>query len=133
MGMLRVLCLVTLIFVSTAFPAIGGGTDSVVVTKNDNGKDISVSEGKTIEIRMEQPAATGYAWEIIGLDETHLKLLAFDSKPLKEGPIAGGPVRKTWRLKAIKKGQTELRMYNYRTWEGLDKAVGTFNLKIKIN
>lgn len=132
MGTLKILCLATLIFISNVIPAIGGGNDGVLVTKSDNGKEITLPEGKTIEIRMEQPAATGYSWEIVGLDETHLQLLSSDSKPLKKGPLAGGPVQKTWRLKAIRKGQVELKMYNYRSWEGLDKAVEKFNLKITI-
>lgn len=133
MGMLRILCLVVLFSVLSTLTAFGAGDDVVVVTKNDNGRQISVPEGRTVEIRMEQPGATGYSWEIVGLDETHFKLVSSDSKPLKEGPIAGGPVLKTWRLKAVKKGEAELKMYNYRVWEGLDKAVDKFNLKIKIN
>jgi predicted secreted protein len=130
----KILLLLTFfVFSSVALAFAGSGSGAVIVTKDDNGKEISVPQGGIVEIRMEFPAGTGYSWEITDLDKNYLKLLDVSGKPLKEGPIAGGPVQKTWRIRAVSKGQTELKMYYYRVWEGLEKAADKFQLRIRIS
>ncbi len=110
-----------------------GSKPSRIVHSADSGKQISIREGEILEIRLEQAGATGYSWEIIEMDERRLKVLSSDLVPIREGIVLGGPVVMTWRLKALKKGRTELKASLYRSWEGLGKAARHFSLKIDIN
>jgi predicted secreted protein len=113
--------------------AAGPQTKAVVITKNDDGKEISVPEGAIVEVRLEQHGGTGYLWQIVGLDQTHLKVLNSTETPLRGGRIVGGPLLKTWQIQAVKPGQTDLKMLLYRPWEGAQKAAESFQVKIVIN
>lgn len=116
-----------------AFASGGGpGPGAVLITQGDNGKQITVSQGRTFEVRLEQSGGTGYLWQIVNLDETHLKVLESSAVPLKTGRIVGAPLLKTWKIKAVKAGQTDLRIVLYRPWEGAQKAVGSFQVNIQI-
>jgi predicted secreted protein len=104
----------------------------VVITKEDNGKDIAVPKGAIFEVRLEHSGGTGYLWEIVEPDETHLRVLDSTEIPLKEGRILGGPLLKTWKIKAVKVGQADLKVLLYRPWEGTEKAVDSLQVKIQI-
>jgi predicted secreted protein len=133
MEMSKIFLLLTLFALLSAVPAFAASEPgAVIVTKKDNGKEISVPQGGVVEIQMEYPAATGYSWEITDLDKNLLEVLDVGTRSLKEGKIVGGPILKTWRIKAARKGQTELKMYYYRSWEGLENAADKFHLRIRI-
>jgi predicted secreted protein len=112
--------------------AQGPGPKTVVITKEDNGKDIAVPKGAIFEVRLEHSGGTGYLWEIVEPDETHLRVLDSTEIPLKEGRILGGPLLKTWKIKAVKVGQADLKVLLYRPWEGTEKAVDSLQVKIQI-
>ena len=104
----------------------------MVFTKEDHGKEITILAAAVFEVRLEQAGGTGYLWQIVEPDETHLRVLESTEIPLKEGRIAGGPLLKTWKIKAVKAGHTHLKMLLYRPWEGTQKAADSFEVKIQI-
>jgi len=124
---------VLLLSLTAIASAAGPKPKATVITQNDNGKEIAVPEGAIVEVRLEQSGGTGYLWQIVGLDETHLKVLESASAPLKGERIVGGPLLKTWKIQALKAGQTDLKILLYRPWEGPEKAVATFQVKIIID
>jgi predicted secreted protein len=104
----------------------------VVITKEDNGKEIVVHEGEIFEVRLQHSGGTGYGWEIVEPDETHLRVLESNEIPLREGPILGGPLLKTWKIKAVKVGRADLKILLYRSWEGPEKAADSLHVEIRI-
>jgi predicted secreted protein len=112
--------------------AQGSEPQTAVITQKDNGKEIAVPEGAIFEVRLEQSGGTGYLWQIVEPDETHLKVLESAEIPLRQGRIVGGPLLKTWKIKAVKVGQTDLKILLYRPWEGTEKAADSFHVKIQI-
>jgi len=112
--------------------AQGPEPQTAVITQKDNGKEIAVPEGAIFEVRLEQSGGTGYLWQIVEPDETHLKVLESAEIPLRQGRIVGGPLLKTWKIKAVKVGQTDLKILLYRPWEGTEKAADSFHVKIQI-
>jgi predicted secreted protein len=112
--------------------AQGPGPKTVVITKEDNGKQIVVHEGAIFEVHLEHAGGTGYLWEIVEPDEMHLRVLESNEIPLKEGRIVGGPLLKTWKIKAVKVGQADLKVLLYRPWEGTEKAADSLHVKIQI-
>ena len=134
MELSRVLVLMlVLILPAAAFASEGGpGGSGTVITKEDNGKEITVPEGSAFEVRLEQAGGTGYLWQIVDPDEIHLKVLESGTTPLKEGRIVGGPLLVTWKLKAVKAGRADLKILLYRPWEGVQRAAGSFQVRINI-
>lgn len=121
-----------LLFFAGFASAEGREPKTVVVTKEDNGKEITVPEGAVFEVRLEHSAGTGYMWQIVEPDETHLRVLESTEIPLKQGRIVGGPLLTTWKIKAVKVGQTDLKILLYRPWEGTEKAADSLHVKIRI-
>ncbi len=130
----RILVVIAIVVLSLAALASTGhsGAEAVVITKVDDGKEITVPEGSIFEVRLEQSSGTGYSWEIVDPDQTHLQVLEATDTALSHLPKVGGPLRKTWQIKAVKAGQTELRILLYRPWEGIEKAAEKFQVKIRI-
>ena len=112
--------------------AQGPGPKTVVITKEDNGKEITVPKGAIFEVRLEHAGGTGYLWEMVEPDETHLRVLESTEIPLKDERVLGGPLLKTWKIKAVKVGQADLKVLLYRSWEGTEKAVDSLHVKIRI-
>ncbi len=129
----KILMTAVVVLVAAAAPTFGGGPGHVVVTKSDEGKQISVPLGAIIEVRLKQAGATGYQWKVLDLDTGRLEMLESGTRPLAKPPLLGGPVLATWRLKAVGRGQTELKILLYRPWEGPEKAAEKFQVRLLIN
>ncbi len=128
--------LVVIAIIALPLACLGSGADpqanALVITKADDGKEITVAKGAIVEVRLEQSGGTGYLWEIVDPDETHLKVLGSTDTPLKQGKIVGGPLLKTWKIQAVESGQAELKIFLYRSWEGIEKAADRFQVRIRI-
>lgn len=133
-GLTRIIVFVLIVFSPLAAVASGCGPEAggVVITKEDNGKEITVPEGRFFEVRLEQAGATGYLWQMVDFDKTHLKVLESAVIPLKEGRIVGAPLLMTWKIKAVKTGRADLKILLYRPWEGTQKAADAFAVRIRI-
>ena len=108
------------------------GDDMVIITKQDNGKEIRVKAGDTIRIELEAIGTAGYGWYTDKLDSTYLELLSEETRAMSEEGKTGAPVTIIWRFNALKKGNTSISMDYYRKWEGIENAVDHFSIKITI-
>ena len=133
MELCRIVLFIAILFLPFAgLASVAGAEPKTVITKADNGKEISVSEGEIFEVRLERSGGTGYSWEIVDPDKTRLKVLSSTDTTLKEGRIVGGPLLTKWQVKAVKAGNTELKIALYRPWEGIEKAAERFQVNIQI-
>lgn len=128
----KILAVIAIIALPLACIASEAQAKEVILTKADDGKEITVAKGSIIHVQLEQSAGTGYLWEIVDLDNAHLKVMESANTPLTQGHIVGGPVRRTWKIKAVESGQTELKVFLYRSWEGIGSAVDKLQVKILI-
>jgi predicted secreted protein len=103
----------------------------VILTKQDQGKEIEVKVGDVIQIELEAMGTAGYQWFVEGLDQEMLKLISEETKALHPGRL-GAPVLMVWKFEVIKEGTTEIRMDHYRTWEGKEQSTDHFEVKIKV-
>jgi predicted secreted protein len=126
------------LILSLALPLILGvthsyGSETVIVNKAFNGREIKVRAGGTIQVELEQAGAAGYTWEIQGLDAKHFEVLSVKTQgPSDTGDFVGAPILKTWLIRTKTKGKSELKFIHYRPWEGKEHAVETFILKVRI-
>jgi predicted secreted protein len=101
-----------------------GGEAVVTVTNSDDGKEITLGKGETLRIALRTHATAGYSWYFDGLDEEYFEAVSAGTKVFSKRP--GTPALKVWELKARKSGVVKVVMYNFRSWEGKEKAVNRF-------
>ena len=111
-----------------------GDAEKMKLTKNDNGRNISISIGSIIEIELSTPAGTGYEWSVAKLDQEYLELIKEETIVTQtDGDKVGQPVVKKWYLRAQRCGVTEVIMGLYRSWEGKDRPGDLFDIHIDIS
>ncbi|HSR10929.1 MAG TPA: protease inhibitor I42 family protein [Thermodesulfobacteriota bacterium] len=128
-----------LLFTAFSFAAIPGfgeagetmSNAAVVLTKEDNGKEIAVKSGDMIEVQLEAMGGAGYWWYPQDLDAGHLELVSEKTRAASEGRV-GGPVLGMWGFRARQPGVTAIHMAYYRTWEGSASAASRFSVRVKI-
>ena len=103
----------------------------MTITKEDNGKEISVKTGDELRIELKELGSAGYGWYVDNLNKEHLELVTKETRIISEGKI-GAPVMAVWLFKAKKKGSAEIKMDHYRVWEGKDSATEHFSIKLII-
>jgi inhibitor of cysteine peptidase len=109
------------------------GAETVIVNKAFNGREIKLRTGSAVQVELEQPGATGFSWEIQNFDKEHFQVLSVKTDDRKPGgDLTGTPVLKTWRIRAVKAGKSNLSFLNYRPWEGEKNAADSFVLNILI-
>ena len=108
-----------------------GKEPEVILQKQDNGKEINLKAGQVVQIQLAGVGGTGYWWYVQSLDARHLELLSEKTRAPSDGRV-GGPVLGIWTFRAKEPGSTEIRMDYYRKWEGVEKAIEKFRVKITI-
>jgi predicted secreted protein len=113
--------------------SLAHGEETIAVDKTFNGREIKVRVGSMIRVELEQAGAAGYTWEIHNLDSKHFEVASVKTpEPTEKSDLVGAPVKKTWLIRAIEKGKSELRFIHFRPWEGKEKAADLFVLKVRI-
>lgn len=138
------ICLALLFSVFLVGSASGGNTKAMNktldLTKTANGGKFRINTGASVHIWLGGNGATGYAWYFDNMDTEHFELLKdnstssspVDNNAKQENTAVGAPTLSSWRLKAKKKGRSELKLLYYRIWEGATSAVDTFSVQIDI-
>jgi predicted secreted protein len=109
---------------------IGDG-ETVVLSKQDSGKQIDVKIGEVIQVELEAMGTAGYQWFVESLDQDILRLVSEETKILHPGRL-GAPMLMVWRFEMIKEGTTEIKMNHYRSWEGKEHSTDHFSVRINI-
>jgi predicted secreted protein len=126
------LLLISLLLSALASPAVSGQTQMTILTQKDNGREITVPLGAVIQIELAAAGGAGYLWELADLDPEHLQLLKTETVNADKPGITGAPNVRRWQLKTKQRGQADLKFYYFRPWEGKDKALDRFYVKIRI-
>ena len=105
-----------------------------IIRKDDSGKEVTVRAGENIRIELKRYGGTGYDWHLEKSFEGHLSLVKEEDVEEAVGSraIVGASIKKQWDLRAISPGETEVSIKLYRNWEGMDKAIDSFKLRIII-
>ncbi len=106
--------------------------NEVRLSKGDSGREITVKVGDVLHIELESFGGTGYEWYFDKPIEEYFEIIRDYTEEVSAKGIVGAPVKRTWELRAVKKGETEVTLYLYRVWEGKDKTVDFFKIKVNI-
>ena len=103
---------------------------TVIVTDQDNGKDIDLPAGDTLVIRLKSNPSTGYSWAIKD-DAAPLRLVKSSTRKNSQAShVAGAPVIQEFRLTAISAGMAPLTLEYRRPWEHGMAPAKTFQVKV---
>jgi inhibitor of cysteine peptidase len=97
----------------------------------DGGKTLAVQLGDTIAICLPENPTTGYRWAI---DQTDSQILALQNSLLAlatEAGIGAGGMR-TLIFQAKTPGTVQLRLKNWRDWQGDDSVIDRFEVAIQV-
>jgi inhibitor of cysteine peptidase len=102
-----------------------------VFGEKDNGALVQVRRGAKITIELKENPTTGYRWTISNIDEAFLKPEGDEFLPPDRKTPGAGGVRRFF-LRAEGAGSTTVSLIDKRVWQRDEKAVGAFNLAIRI-
>lgn len=100
---------------------------NIVFGAGDNGKTVTVNDGSTFSINLDENPSTGYSWNVSstsGLTITNDKYTQGASRP-------GASGTHEWTIKAAGKGQQFTAIYK-RPWEPATGSETTFTLKVTV-
>ena len=118
--------------------AIAETPENKVLVFNEKSHEIKIEEGQEFIINLNSNASTGYKWIESGEpDAEFLELVSSEYKkaaPKLIGgvPMVGVPGHEEWKFKALKKGETEVKLKYVRPWEKDHSSVKETIFKIEI-
>ena len=104
----------------------------LTVTDADNGKDIDITSGQILQVKLKSNAGTGYAWTLSG-DPAPLKLIKTSTQHSKNtSGKAGAPQMSVFQLQATSAGLTNLTFVYRRSWEFNVPPAKTFSIRVNV-
>lgn len=108
---------------------------TVEVSRDDNGKTVTVRPGDTVRIKLRSNRTTGYSWAMTGkLDEKVLKSegneYKVDEHPAGMVGVGGSDV---WTFAALAAGKTEIALGYARPWEKDKEPAQAFKLTVVVD
>jgi predicted secreted protein len=116
-------------FATIAAPA---PASTVTITDADNGKDIELTTGQTLEVKLKSTAGTGYSWAVSG-DPAPLKVTKSSTQRNKgSSPRAGASQSSVFELTAASPGLSTLTFIYRRPWEYNMPPAKTFSVRVNV-
>ena len=112
--------------------AMGAKSAVVVLTVQDDGRDITMPVSGSLTVRLDTMPGTGYGWQVAqnGSPQLHAEGPArFEPRSKLE---AGGAEEEVFQFRARAAGATELEFHYRRPWEKTDASTKTFKVRIKV-
>jgi len=99
------------------------------ITQADDGRQIELQAGDTLEITLPVNPTTGFKWEVSDIDSTILRLAGEPTFEQSSNAVgSGGQV--TLRFEAVRPGQTELKLILHRPFEKDAPPIQTFEVTV---
>lgn len=98
-------------------PALASGVPMLDLTEQDCGQTRIVPRGSLFRLTLPEQGGTGFVWEPADLAGTGVEMVEVKTAALKEKELVGGPVAKTWLLRAGPPGKSSLTLNYRRPWE----------------
>ena len=113
--------------------ALRTAPSSLTVTDADNGKSYAISQGTVLTVELPSYSDGGYRWALPATNTCTLEQIDY-THDLSECPTdtLGCSGKEVWTFKAQKTGTTQLKLLNYRSWEGEEESVKTFILNLLV-
>ena len=105
--------------------------DGRVLTAVDHGREISLGVGGEVTIRLDENLSTGYAWELVELDDRLLRVVV--NRHLPGPPGIGRAGLREVVLEAVETGAGRIGLRLRRAWDPPEVEVDRFEIQIQIS
>ena len=112
--------------------APGEKTVAIAFTEKNDRAEITLERGKTFRLELRSNPTTGFDWHFADLDDTMIEVVQSRFERSSTGGQMGAGGVRIWELRALKAGKTRIHLDYYRSWEGVEKAAGHFELAADI-
>ncbi len=99
----------------------------MVLTEKDRGRTVEVDSGGVLTLHLNEKPGTGYRWAVVSAEGLNKIDDHFEA-----GAVIGGIGLRVIRFQAPRKGLHEVRLNNWREWEGEGSIVERFSVQIKV-
>ncbi len=100
----------------------------MTLTEQDRGHTIQVDTDSVVTLRLTENPTTGYRWTL----ETAPELEQIGDRFEAGGPAIGAGGVRVFEFRATRVGRHELRLKNWREWEGENSVIDRFDAKIDV-
>jgi len=105
---------------------------TVTITDQDNGKDVDMTTGSTLVVKLKSNASTGYSWTVAG-EPTPLRLQKTSYQKNKASAKAvGAPGVQVLQFGANSAGMATLNLVYRRSWEYNVSPAQTFSVRVNV-
>ncbi|MBO6281325.1 MAG: protease inhibitor I42 family protein [Alphaproteobacteria bacterium] len=94
------------------------------ITQNDSGKQIEVTKGDIVTIKLAENPTTGYSWQFEVTPENNIEVISAKYIAPRTTLIGAGGT-KEYKFEVKNTGRTTINGYYVRPWEELDKNTAT--------
>jgi inhibitor of cysteine peptidase len=104
--------------------------EEVVVTAADDGREVELSEGQTLVVRLQANPSTGYGWQVVAPEGVGVLRLTDDGEFQPDSDLLGAPATQVLRFAPVQEGETTLRLEYRRPWEPAGVPAQEFSLQL---
>lgn len=110
------------------------GQADLKLTEIDDGASLDLAQGHTLAVTLASNPTTGFEWKVAELDEAVLEQVGEAAYKSSDpgGTRAGAGGKTTFRFKAVKSGQTALKLIYHRPWKTDVEPAKTFYLEATV-
>jgi inhibitor of cysteine peptidase len=98
----------------------------VILSERDNDCTVEVSVGSILTVRLQENPTTGYSWSVEAANGLEQVGDSFEAA----GEAIGEAGVRVLQFRATRPGSHELRLKNWREWEGEDSDTNRFGINI---
>jgi predicted secreted protein len=118
--------------VGTGNSPIASEAAIVTLGEHDSGKTVTLRVNSLLRIELTGTPSAGFSWRFTSLDRRYLYILEQSSREINPEMPDGGPILKTWTLRAKRRGATILEMAYGRARETARTAARVLRILVRI-
>jgi inhibitor of cysteine peptidase len=109
----------------------------LIITQDDDGKTLDISEGDEIVVQLPENPSTGYVWAIEHRDRILTlqdnQFIQSQAETTGVRPVVGAGGVRALTLRAKGRGIAQLKLKRYRSWLGDSSIIERFHLTLRIS
>jgi predicted secreted protein len=98
------------------------------ISENDNGRDVMLASGETLDLALPETSGTGFKWDLVSNGEPAVLL---ESDYVSSSKAPGSARMHRWRFRAQKSGAAKLELAYRRSWQTRPARVFTVNIRVE--
>ena len=104
--------------------------DEIVLTRDDNGSNLSLDVGDIVKVILQENPTTGYTWQVDGQLPIQLKESMDQQKKTYKGS-AGGAGKRILSYQVESKGSGMLSLKYWQPWSGDESITERFTISFE--